>query len=448
MNVAVVGGGYAGMAAAVTLAERGAPVTVFEAAKTLGGRARRVEHRDLALDNGLHILVGAYSETLRLMRLVGADPERSFLRMPLTWRIHERFSFRAAARLPAPLHLLSGLLAARGAPLSERLSAACFVLRMRRQGYRLQRDTTVTSLLEEDHEQGPRITDRFWRPLCVSALNTPPESASAQVFLNVLRDSLGGGRAASDLLLPRVDLSRLFPDPASDYVRANGGTVLTGHRVTAVDESGDGFSVRCGNHEHAFSHVVCALPPYHAAAFLAGVSALAEAAEAVEHLLYQPIYSIYLCYPAERVLPAPMLGFDSRLLQWAFDRGTLAGQHGVIGAVISAQGAHQDLAHDELAALVHQELQQQLGLLPEPLWSRVIAEKRATFACTPGLKRPESRTPLRNFFLAGDYVASDYPGTIESAVRSGVNAARMILDTRAPAAPPIMRESGGRGDDG
>jgi squalene-associated FAD-dependent desaturase len=429
MNVAVIGGGYAGMAAAVTLAERGVPVTVFEAARTLGGRARRVEHREFALDNGLHILVGACSETLRLMRLVGADPDRLLLRMPLTWRIHDQFSLRAVG-LPPPLHLIAGLMSARGAPLAERFSAARFVWRMRRRGYSLRRDMTVATLLDE-HRQGGHMTALFWRPLCLSALNTPPNSASAQVFLNVLRDSLDGSRAASDLLLPRVDLTRLFPDPASDFVQSNGGSVLMGHRVTAVDESAGGFSVRCGDREDAFTHVVCALPPYHAAAFLIGISALAEAAEAVERLAYQPIYSVYLGYPPEQGLPAPMLGFESTLLQWAFDRGALAGQRGVIGVVISAEGAHQDLAHDELARLVHHELQQQLGLVPEPLWHRVIAEKRATFACTPGLKRPESRTPLRNFLLAGDYVASDYPGTIESAVRSGVAAARMILDARA-----------------
>jgi squalene-associated FAD-dependent desaturase len=428
MNVAVIGGGYAGMAAAATLAERGAPVTVFDAARTLGGRARRVEHRDLALDNGLHILLGAYAETLRMMRLVGVDPERLLLRLPLTWRIHERFSLRAVG-LPAPLHLLGGLMAARGVPLGERLSAARFVLRMRRQGYRLQRDTTVATLLETQ-DQGGSMTDLFWRPLCVSALNTPPEAASAQVFLNVLRDGLDADRAASDLLLPRVDLSRLFPDPAADYLRARGGAVLAGQRVSAIDESEGGFTVRCGDGEHAFTHVICALPPYHAAAFLAGVSALAEAAEAVEGLAYQPIHSVYLGYPAERVLPEPMLGFDSGLLQWAFDRGTLSGQRGVVGAVISSEGPHEELAHEELALLVHQELQQQLGPLPDPLWHRVIAEKRATFACTPGLRRPEPRTPLKNFFLAGDYVASGYPGTIESAVRSGIGAARMILERR------------------
>lgn len=428
MNVAVIGGGYAGMAAAVTLAERRVPVTVFEAAKILGGRARRVDHRDLALDNGLHILIGAYRETLRLMRLVGADPERLLLRLPLTWIIHERFALKAAS-LPAPFHLLAGLITASGVTLGERLSAVRFMLHMRRQGYTLQQDTSVASLLEE-HGQGGRMMSLLWRPLCISALNTPPAIASAQIFLNVLRDSLDAGRGSSDLLLPRVDLSRLFPDPASEYVRANGGAVLTGQRVTGIDENDGAFTVHCADGEHAFSHVVCALPPYHAGAFLIGISALAEVAEAVERLAYQPIYSVYLRYPGEQRLPAPMLGFESALLQWAFDRGVLGGQAGLIGVVISAEGPHQDLAQDELARLVHQELQQQLGTLPDPLWHRVIAEKRATFACTPGLKRPESRTPLRNFLLAGDYVASNYPGTLESAVRSGVAAARLILEKR------------------
>jgi squalene-associated FAD-dependent desaturase len=428
MNVAVIGGGYAGMAAAVTLAEKRVPVTVFEAAKTLGGRARRVEHRELALDNGLHILIGAYGETLRLMRQVGADPDRLLLRLPLTWQVHERFLLKAAG-LPAPLHLLAGLVTASGAPFSERFAAVRFMMRMRRQDYALPQDTTVAALLQSQ-AQGPALTRLLWRPLCVSALNTPMETASAQVFLNVLRDSLDADRAASDLLLPRADLSKLFPEPAAEYVRANGGTVLAGHRATAIEQNGSGYTVRCGETAHAFSHVVCALPPYHAGAFLAAIPALAGAAAAIDRIEYQPIYSVYLQYPGNVRLPAPMLGFDSALLQWAFDRDALSGQPGLIGAVISAQGPHQDLAQDELGRLVHQELQQQLGPLPDPAWCRVIAEKRATFACTPGLDRPPSRTPLRGFLLAGDYVVSDYPGTIESAVRSGIKAARAILGNK------------------
>jgi squalene-associated FAD-dependent desaturase len=426
MNVAVVGGGYAGMAAAVTLAAAGAPVTVFEAAKTLGGRARRVEHRELSLDNGLHVLLGAYRELLRLMRQVGADPAQVLFRMPLTWRIHERLWLRAP-RLPAPAHALAALVLARGAPLRERLGAAGFVLRLRRRGYRLERDVPVSRLLEENGQRG-RFAHLLWQPLCVSALNTPPDEASAQVFVNVLRDSLDGAADAADLLLPRTDLSALFPEPAAAYVAGRGGAVLAGQRVSAIDETRAGYTVRYAGGERTFTHVVCALAPHHAKAFLLGVSALAEVAEAIEALSYRPIHSVYLAYPGPVRLPAPMLGFESALLQWAFDRGALCGQHGVIGVVISAGGAHESLAHDELARLVHQELEQQLGPLPCPLWYRVIAERRATFSCVPGLARPAVRTPLRRFFLAGDYTAGDYPATLESAVRSGIAAARAVLE--------------------
>ena len=425
MNVAVIGGGYAGMAAAVTLAAGGVPVTVFEAAKTLGGRARRVEHPELKLDNGLHILVGAYRETLRLMELVGAAPDRHLLRLPFTWVIHSRFSFQVIA-LPAPLHMLAGMLAARGITPGERFAAARFLLAMRRIDYILPQDMSVARLLERER-QGLGAVRLLWAPMCLSALNTPPETASAQVFLNVLRDSLTADRRASDLLLPRTDLSTLFPDPARAWVQARGGAVLPGRRVTAIDPVAGGFSVRHGASETSFSHVICALPPHQVKAFLIGVSALTELSEAIDSLDYQPIYSVYLRYPSHVRLHAPMLGFDSALLQWAFDRGTLGGQHGLIGVVISAEGGHEEHAHGELARLVHNELQRQLGPLPPPSWSQVIAEKRATFACTPGLVRPPQQTPLRNFLLAGDYTAGDYPGTLEAAVRSGIRAASIVL---------------------
>ena len=425
MNVAVIGGGYAGMAAAVTLAATGVPLTVFEAGKTLGGRARRVDHPELTLDNGLHILIGAYRETLRLMELVGAAPDRHLLRVPFNWEIHSRFSL-GAARLPPPLHLLAGLLAARGVTLGERLAAARFVLAMRRAQFTLPQDTSVASLLERER-QGAGVVRLLWTPLCVSALNTRPEAASAQVFLNVLRDSFTADRMASDLLLPRVDLSALFPDPARAWVEARGSAVLLGQRVTGIDPGAQGFSVRYGTHAAFFSHVICALPPHQVKAFLIGVSALAELAEAIENLDYQPIYSVYLRYPPSIRLPAPMLGFDSALLQWAFDRGALCGHDGLIGIVISAKGEHEEHAHGELARRVHEELQRQLGPLPPPSWTQVIAEKRATFACTPGLVRPAQQTPLRNLLLAGDYTAGDYPGTLETAVRSGISAANMVI---------------------
>ena len=146
-TVAVIGGGYAGMAAAVELAGRDIAVTVFEAGPALGGRARRVTVHDTALDNGLHILIGAYSETLRLIEKVA--PQRdSFLRMPLNLQIHNRFHLRAP-KLPAPLHVAIALLTAQGLTLADKLAAARLMQAMKVRGYRLAQDCTVVALLEE-----------------------------------------------------------------------------------------------------------------------------------------------------------------------------------------------------------------------------------------------------------------------------------------------------------
>ncbi|MEO7726125.1 MAG: hydroxysqualene dehydroxylase HpnE [Burkholderiales bacterium] len=426
-HVAVIGGGYAGMAAAATLAERRVAVTVFEAAGELGGRARRVIYRDVALDNGLHILIGAYAETLRLIELVNPAHTQALLRMPLAWHVQSEFHLRAA-RLPAPLHLLSGLLRAEGLSLAEKFSAARFLAALRAKRYSLEQDISVELLLKQ-HDQSEKLRRVLWRPLCVAALNTPPAGASAQVFLNVLRDSLDTTRAASDLVLARVDLTALFPDPAATFVERHGGKVLRAQRVTAIDPAADAFEVAANNERTRFSHVICAMSPHQVNAFLIGITALSEIAAAIERLQYQPIHSVWLQYPTSVKLPFPMLGLTQGVVHWAFDREVLCGQRGLIGAVISAAGEHQQLTQDELGLRVHRELQQQVGNLPDPLWTRVIAEKRATFACTPGVRRPPQVTPLKNFYLAGDYTASDYPATIESAVRSGITCARHILQS-------------------
>jgi squalene-associated FAD-dependent desaturase len=412
------------MAAAVTLAAQNIPVTVFEAGKELGGRARRVEHRDTALDNGLHILSGAYTETLRLIRTVNPGHASALLRLPLAWHIHREFEL-TAPRLPAPFHLLIAMLRARGAGFGERFRVVRLLAALQRSGYRLDQDISVELLLTR-HSQSEFMKRVLWRPLCVAALNTPPAFASAQIFVNVLHDTLSAARAASDLLLARVDLSALFPDPAADYVKCRGGSVALGRRVTAIDVDAAGFALTAGGERQAFTHAVCALPPHQVGAFLIGISALAETAAMIEQFRYQPIYSVWLQYPSPVALPSAMLGFADGPLHWVFDRGALCGQSGLIGAVISAEGAHQDLSQEELGALAHAELKRHLGSLPAPEWIRVIAEKRATFACTPGLRRPQCVTQIKNFYLAGDYTASDYPATLESAVRSGITCADHI----------------------
>lgn len=403
-RVAIVGAGYAGCAAAVTLAGRGVPVTLYESGPVPGGRARRVKTREVELDNGQHILSGAYSELLRLMRQVGV-PQDAVLRCPLELRYADGFAFRALW-LPAPLGLLSGLLLARGLPFAERLGAVRFMLAMRRCGFRLAADQSVSDLLRQ-HRQDGRIGHYLWRPLCVSALNTPPERASAQVLLTVLRDTLAAGDEASDLLLPRTDLSRLFPEPACEFVRSNGGEVRGGETVRDLE------ALRA-----RFGKVILAVGPHQLKALAPGLA---------PDYGYQPIYTCYLQYPKPMRLRFPMLGFARGIVQWAFDRGALNGEKGRIACVISAEGDHQQMGQDELAQACHRELADALGVLPDPEWSQVIAEKRATIACAPGLARPSQSTAIPGVLLAGDYTDPDYPPTLEAAVRSGIRAAELAL---------------------
>jgi len=406
-RVAIVGAGYAGMAAAVTLAQRNVPLTVFEAGPLAGGRARRVASRGEALDNGQHILSGAYTTLLGLMRVVGV-PAEAVLRVPLEIRYADGFALRALW-LPAPLGLLAGLLLARGAPWAERLGAVRFMLRLRATDFRLAADCTVEELLVR-HAQAGRIGRYLWRPLCVSALNTPPAEASANVFLAVVRDALARGDEASDLLLPRVDLTRLFPEPAAEYVRAHGG------------------EIRCA----AAVRDLAALRPQHRAVILAvGPHQLkALAPELAPAYRYQPIYTCYLQYGKQLRLPFPMLGLADGLVQWVFDRGALTGEKGRLACVISAQGDHQQMTHEELAARCHRELAAAFPGLPAPQWSRVIGEKRATLACTPGVARPAAETGIPGLYLAGDYTDSEYPPVLEAAARSGVRAAERVLAQR------------------
>jgi squalene-associated FAD-dependent desaturase len=408
-RVAIVGAGYAGMAAAVTLAGAGAAVTVFESGPVPGGRARRIRisshGQDHELDNGQHILIGACRELFGLMRTVGV-PSEALLRIPFEVRHARGFSLRSLW-LPHPLGLMAGLVLARGVPFGERLGALRFVRALKQTGFRLERDITVAELLEQ-HGQRGRIARLLWEPLAVSALNTPLGEASAGVFLAVLRDTLGGGADASDLLLPRCDLSRLFPEPAVEFVRRHGGEVWLRSTVTDVHELKQGFDA-----------VIVAVGPHQLKTLLPDVAVDYE---------YQPIYTCYLQYEERVRLPFPMLGLSEGLVQWVFDRGVLLGERGRLACVISARGAHQELSLDELCERCHDELARAIPRLGKPLWSRAIAEKRATISCVPNVVRPKLETDIPGVFLAGDYTDPEYPPTLEAAVRSGVRAAARVQE--------------------
>jgi len=179
-----------------------------------------------------------------------------------------------------------------------------------------------------------------------------------------------------------------------------------------------------------FSHVICAAPPAVAAKLLRPIAALAETVAQIDSLEHQPIYTVYLQYPAHVTLPHAMLGLHQRYSQWLFDKGRISGQHGLLAAVISAEGIHQELPQEELAQKVIAELREEFGVAEQPAWFKVIAEKRATFCCSPNLHRPSQQTALPRLLLAGDYTAGDYPATLESAVLSGLKCADVVIMQR------------------
>jgi squalene-associated FAD-dependent desaturase len=440
--VAVIGGGWAGCAAAVTLAAAGVPVTLLEQARTLGGRARRVAFGALALDNGQHLLIGGYAQTRTLLALVhGGDRVAAlFRRLPLTIRSFGSKASSAVSvsawRAPAPLHLAGGLFCARGLDFTERFAVIADYRRLVRAGFRCPAEQTVVECFAATPRRAFAAT---WAPLCVAALNTPPHRASAQVFANVLRAAFTGPARNSEFLVPAVDLSACFPEPAARFVERHGGSLRTGVGVRAVIADGDAVRVDLGASTEAFSAAIVAVGPHQLAATLgAGGRDLAwrEPLAQVNAFAYESITTIYVAF-AERVpFDGPVLRLDDAPGQWAFERSAaLVGNStfaaaSLIAVVISAGGAHDALDHPTLARDAEAQLRRLAPKLPAVTGSRVVVERRATYACTPALPRPQHGRIAAGVYLAGDYTDPELPATLEAATRSGVAAARALIADR------------------
>jgi squalene-associated FAD-dependent desaturase len=404
MRIAVIGGGWAGIAAAVELTTNDFETTLFEAGRILGGRARSVSINGRTLDNGQHILLGAYRDTLALMRRVGADPDTLFDRRPL--QVIDNTGFRLALpHLPAPLNVAWGLLTAAAVDWQEKAKTAWWMEGIKRRGFRLAHDITVAEWLNAAGQTGT-LRRHLWEPLCLAALNTPTEYASAQLFANVLRDSLGSSRREdTDLLLPRVNLGQLLPEPAGRWLLAHGGELRLGHRVERLAATGHGIEID----GETFAAAIIATAPQH-------VGALWPAGAADYD--FEPIATVYLQFGPEIKTHFPLTNRLGKHGQWVVDRGD-----GLLACVLSGHGAWEELDDHALATALDDEL-----ALGEPaLWRKVIREKRATFSARPGLHRPDCRTTDPQVFLAGDYTWADYPATLEGAVRSGRRAAQLAM---------------------
>ncbi len=440
MKLAVVGGGWAGLAAAVRAREAGHAVTLLEMAAQAGGRARGVELDGLALDNGQHILVGAYRRTLDLMRTVGADAATLLLRGPLELRYADGRGLRMPPGPPA-LGFVRAVAGCRGWTTADRLALLSAAAGWALTGFRCDPQLTAAELCRR---LPSAVRELLIDPLCVAALNTPAHEASAVVLLRVLRDAVFGGDGAADLLLPRQSLSSLLPDPAARWLRAAGAELRLRSRVQQLETDGGGWLVD----GEPFDAVVLACPAAEAARLAAAVAP--DWARQAAGLRYEPIVTVYLRCPGAR-LPAPMTALHESPdapAQFAFDHGAIGATPGLFAFVISGARHWVDTGLEAAGAAVLQQARTAFapGTWPTPpTLVRVLTEKRATFRCTPGLRRPPLKIAAR-LVAAGDYVDGPYPATLEGAVRAGEAAAAIVAAQGAPAATPETDEAAGDGD--
>ena len=443
-DVVVVGSGFAGISAAVALAAQGARVLVLEGRPGLGGRATafRDPLTGELVDNGQHVLFGCYHETFALLRTLGTDglvdlDER--LAIDCVERDGRRTRLRTAP-LPSPWHLVGGL--ARWQALSWRDRAAAFRLaptlaRARREhtgGSPISgaaADETVSAWLRR-HGQTERISELLWEPLAVAALNQPAQVASAAPFVRVLAQMFGGSRRDAAIGLPRVPLDALYAKPAVAWLAARGGEVRTqasarivcgGDRLSHVEVRGEPIEAPV---------VICAVP-WHALARTidpppAALGPVLTRAAAMDS---SPIVTVNL-WLDRAVTETPFVGLPGRTMQWAFDkRQAFGAEASHLSLVSSGAEAIVARANADLIAIAVQEVREALpaARAASVLRATVVREKRATFSLAPGQPaRPSTRTAVRGLLLAGDWIDTGLPATIESAVVSGHRAAEAAFE--------------------
>ena len=437
--ILIIGGGFAGLAAAVDLAEQGKKVLLLERRAFLGGRAYSFTDKITGdtIDNGQHLMMGCYHHTLAFLKKIGASEKVKFQPNP-------RVDFLSATEghasfvcpsLPAPLHLLTGLSRLKTITWPDRIRALRVGLALRTMNGKRARlaDITVREWLNE-LGQSPRIQNRFWDLIALATLNEAPETASADMFARVLEQAFMHTTQDSTMVISRVGLSDLYITDAVKFILKRGGEVRLNASVKSINFANHrAVGVTLSNQENIAAETIISAVPYFMLKEMIAPEILAEHFAAVSAFKSAPIVSINLWYEK----PVTDLEFVALLdspIEWVFNKNAIGGissnprQH--LALVIS--GAHQaaaqpkelliEMAQTEMQKFFPQSRQQR------PAHAYVIKEQHATISHTVGTarQRPAQKTPLANFFLAGDWTATGLPATIESAVWSGQACAQLI----------------------
>lgn len=439
-EVIVVGGGVAGLAAATMLAEAGKRVLVLEARGRLGGRATAFTDRVTGelVDNGQHVLFGCYYETFAMLRRIGAEANvrvQPTLEVPYLDLEGRRSALRCPA-WPSPLHLVAGVLGWDALRWSERLQVlrvASPLMGARRAVARGDVDYSTGTVADwlNRHGQTGRLREWLWEPLAVAALNQAPGQAAAAPFVTVLGHMFGSDPRAASLALPLRPLHEMYAIPARRYIEERGGEVrlnalarvrIDGDRAIGVDVRGERIDAPA---------VIAAVPWFGLSSLFQGdvapLSGIVSAAAAMES---EPIVTVNLWYD-RAVMDETFVGLPGRQMHWIFDKRQAFGKSAShLSLVASAADDLVALDQDALVSLAAREVAAAIPGARDAVLLRgtVIREKRATFSLAPGQPlRPAVRTPVAGLFLAGDWIDTGLPGTIESAALAGHEAARAAL---------------------
>jgi len=443
-QVVVVGGGFAGLAAAVRLARAGARVTVLERRPFLGGRAYSFTDPATgdAIDNGPHVLMGAYTEALDFLAEIGAGAKLAVqprLRVSLADPVLGTGAVAAPA-LPGPLQGPAALLRYALLSRADRVRLLIGAVRLAAGGPERLRHRTVAEALAAVG-QSPAACARFWHPLAVATLNEAPAVAAAAPFVAVLRRGFFAGARAARFAFPRVPLSELYTADARRLVERRGGSVRTGAAVATLALAGDravGVGLRDGTRIVADA-VILALPCAALRRLLPAALAERPPFAALGTVGTSPIVSVHLWIDRAVGWGSPFLGLLGGRAQWLCDCGpTAAGGHR-LASVTSGARFWDDAPDDAIVREVWAEARAVLPALRPAAVRRalVVRERHATISLTPAADavRPPVTTPVSNLFLAGDWVRTGLPATIEGAVLAGREAARLALVAARRASP-------------
>jgi len=437
--IIIVGAGWAGLSAALTLSRQGKKIILLEAAPQAGGRARRVFFGEDRVDNGQHLLLGAYRHILTTLEWLKIPEKTCLHRVPLELWIADLHQQNRSFHLKnvkfcSPLQQLASLFHLKGLTWKERFKMAHFFHAIQNNLFELDAKTDIS--IEKflySFNQPKSLIKKLWAPIAIAALTTPIHEASAQVFLQVLKDTFCKNKENSDLLFPKKDLSELLPDPILQHLKNHNNFIFYNQRIKGlIVENGECKGVYTAAEQFKGQSVILATPPQVSAQLIQQSPATTLCKTLIDQLLkfqYQPITTVYLRYPKAIELNFPMIGFINSTIHWIFDR-SLTGHPNILSVVISAEDPHTQLAHPQLVEKITKELASHfLAFKQTPIDYRVIREKRAAFSCHVGVNayRPENITPLTNLWLAGDYTQTYYPATLEGAVQSGMQTAQLIL---------------------